>query len=256
MKRVRFSVGLYRRSIALCLCAGLTGAALRAQAKGAAVYREIDTAVQQRVKNVAGISDIERYDVYHGDDETHPVAEITVKATYRRGVGRSYKVLSQSGSFLIRKFGLFPLLKHERDLSQPGKMEHAWFTTANYSMRLKSKKLEPLNGRNCYEVAITPRQKAPNAIEGTLWVDAKDFSIVKVEGVASRRPSILAGTTQMMREYKNVLGYPMATRARAVSNSHFTGHTVVTIEYSDYRLLLRPMPEPAVGIAIADAGED
>jgi hypothetical protein len=241
----------------LCVCAGLNVSAMRAQTTpGAAVGREIDAAVQHRVSNVAGISDIERYDVYRGGDETHPVAEITVKATYRRGVGRSYKILSQSGSSLIRKFGLIPLLKHEKSLSQPGNMEHARFTTANYSMKLKSHKVEPLNGRECYQVAIIPRHKAPNAIEGTLWVDAKDFSIVKVEGVASRRPSILAGTTHMMREYKQVRGYAMATRARAISDGFLIGRTVVTVEYSDYHLLLGPTPESAGGVSVAEAGED
>lgn len=229
-----------RRFLAFFACAGLTSAAALAQAAGGAVYKEIDAAVQHRVRHVAAFTDVERYDVYHGQNQTSPAAEIVVKVTYRRGEGRSYQILSQSGSELIRKFGLIPLLNHENQLSQPGNMEHAWFTSANYEMKLKSDKVEPLDGHSCYQIAISPKQKAPNAIVGTLWVDAKDFSIVKVEGVASRRPSFLAGTTRMMREYTNVDGFPMATRARAVSNGRFIGRTVVTVEYSHYNLVLSP----------------
>jgi hypothetical protein len=253
----RFSSVKFRCRLSLfCACAGLAISAAHAQAAGAAVYEQIDAAVQHQASNVAAISDVEKYDVYRDGDEVHPVAEVIARMTYRRGVGRSYQILSQRGSTLIRKFGLIPLLNHEVHLSAPGTVEHTWFTTSNYQMKLKSKQLQNLHGRECYVVAINPRHKAPNMIDGTLWVDAKDFSIVKVEGVASRRPSILAGTTHMMREYEQVRGYPMATKARAVSDGGFIGRTVVTIEYSDYHLLLRPTPVPEGGESIADADTD
>lgn len=245
-----------RRLCILCACAGLATAAARAQVAGAAVYKEIDAAVQHRVRHVAAFTDIERYNVYRGHDETDSVAEITVKATYRRGMGTSYQILSQNGSGIIRKFGLIPLLKNENQLSQPGNMERAWFTSANYEMKLKSEQAEPLDGRPCYELAITPKHKAPNAIIGTLWVDAKDFSVVKVDGVASRRPSLLAGTTRMMREYANVNGFPMATRARAVANGLLIGRTVVTVEYSDYHLVLNPGPPSDAETSMAAAGAE
>lgn len=253
---IQLSPAFVRRFLLFCACAGLAASAARAQAPGATLYRQIDAAVQHRVKHVAAFTDVERYDVYRGHDETNSVAEITVRATYRRGVGTSYQILSQSGSDLVRKFGLIPLLNHEDQLSQPGSMEHSWFTSANYEMKLKSGTVESLNGRPCYQLAITPRHKAPNAIVGTLWVDARDFSIAKVEGVASRRPSVLAGTTRMMREYKDVNGFPMATRARAVSNGLMIGRTVVTIEYSNYHLVLNPGTTAAAGNSIASAGSE
>jgi len=245
-----------RRLFVFCAAAAFALAVAGAQTPGTAVYQQIDEAVQQRVDNVAGFTDIEKYDVYRGHDETHPAAEITVKMTYRRGVGRSYRILSQSGSDLIRKSGLIPLLNAETRLSDPGTLEHTWFTTANYQMKLKSSQPEPLNGSQCYELAIIPRHKGPSALRGTLWVNAEDGSIVKVEGVASRRPSILAGSTRMMREYRKINGYAMATHARAESDSHIIGRTVVTVEYSDYHLIFYPTPASAAGDSIAAAGED
>ena len=76
-------------------------------------------------------------------------------------------------------------------------------------------------------------------IEGILWVDASDNALVEIDGIASRSPSVFAGTTKMMRHYVNMGGYAMATRSRAESNSFFFGRTVVTIEYSDYEIQLR-----------------
>jgi len=40
----------------------------------------------------------------------------------------------------------------------------------------------------------------------------------------------------MMRQYAQVDGFPMATRARAESDSFLFGRTTVTVDYSDYHL--------------------
>jgi hypothetical protein len=75
-------------------------------------------------------------------------------------------------------------------------------------------------------------------INGTLWVDAETGAIAQLDGIASKSPSPFAGTTHMMRRYMQLNGFPMATHARAESNSFFLGRLVVTIDYSDYNLQL------------------
>jgi hypothetical protein len=107
-------------------------------------------------------------------------------------------------------------------------------------MKLKPGGAQQLDGRDCFVLDISPRRKAPNLLEGTLWVDEKDGSIVEIQGTASASPSVFTGPTRMMRHYANVNGYAMATHARAVSNSFLFGQTVVTIDYRDYQVELRP----------------
>jgi hypothetical protein len=74
---------------------------------------------------------------------------------------------------------------------------------------------------------------------GTLWVDAKDFTIVRLEGVASKSPSVLAGVTHMTRQYASMDGFSMATHARAESSTFLYGRTVLTIDYSGYQVEVR-----------------
>jgi hypothetical protein len=88
-------------------------------------------------------------------------------------------------------------------------------------------------------LALTPRRKAPYLIEGTLWVDTQDGTIVKIEGIGSKSPSIFTGPTHMMRQYANIDGFAEATRARAESSSVLLGKTVVTIDYSGYQIRLQ-----------------
>jgi len=208
----------------------------------AAVIARIDAAVRYRYDNVLGFTDIEHYAVFRGKDETHPAAEMTVKTTYRKGAGKSYVILSQSGSSLIMHFGLQPLLDNEKAVNEPGNVEHSWFDSENYEMKLHPGGLQPLNGRSCFVLETKARQKAPNMIDGTLWVDARDGQIAKIDGIASKSPSPFAGTTHMMREYANMDGFPMATHARAESSSFLFGRTVVTIDYSDYKLQIAGAP--------------
>ncbi len=218
----------------------LLGAMTTAQEpNAAAVIRRVDAAVTDRVENVLGFTDIEHYVIYRGNDETHPVAEMTVRDTYKKGAGKTYTVLSKSGPGIMQRFGLKPLLDNETSINQPGNVGKSWFTSANYEMELKPGGVQRVNSHKCFALAITPKEKATNMIDGTLWVDAQDGSIVEVEGVASKRPSIFAGTTHMMRQYVNIDGYPMATHARAESDSFLLGRFVVVIDYSGYQLQLK-----------------
>jgi len=223
-------------AIFLAACGGRTARAQEPDA--AAVIRGIDAAVHARYDNVLGFTDIEHYSVFRGDDETHPTAEMTVKDTYRKGVGKSYTMLSQTGSAFVVRIGLNPFLENEKIINLPGNVERSWFTSANYEMKLKPGGIQKMDGRDCYAFAVTPKLKASNLIAGTLWVDAKTYSIARIEGIASKNPSVFAGTTKMMRQYKDVNGFSMATHARAESAS-VVGRILVTIDYSDYQLQVR-----------------
>jgi hypothetical protein len=204
----------------------------------ATVIRGVDAAVMARVHGIAGYTVTEHYAVFHGQDEVHAVAERTVKTTYRPESGKSYQILSQSGSALIRGLGLDPLMESERNINLPGNVARSWITSANYAMVLKPQ-TQQVDGRTCLELAINPRRKAPNLIVGTLWVDAKDFTIVRLEGVASKSPSVLAGVTHMTRQYASMDGFSMATHARAESSTFLYGRTVLTIDYSGYQVEVR-----------------
>lgn len=201
----------------------------------ATAIRRVDAAVLTRVNRIAGYTVTEHYAVYRGKDETHPVAEMTVKTTYRRETGKSYQIVAQTGSSLIRRLGLDPLLEREKEINQPTEVAHSWITSANYDMKLKPG-TQSLNGHACLEFAITPKRKAPNLVAGSVWVDAKDFTIARLEGVASKSPSVFAGETHMMRQYAYIDGFSMATHARAESTTFLYGKTVVTIDYTGYQL--------------------
>lgn len=223
------------------LCAG-AGATKAQQIDNAAMLQKIDAAVKARLDGIAGYTDTEHYAVFRNKDEVHPVAEMTVKTTYKRETGKTYAILSQSGSAVIRNLVLGTILDNEQNVNQPGVREGSWITTANYEMQVKAGGIQKVDGRDCVAVTLTPRRKTPFLVEGTLWVEAKNGEIVKLEGKASKGSSLLTGPTQMMREYVDIGGFGEATHARAESDSFLFGPTVVTIDYRDYQIQLRTGP--------------
>ncbi|MBS1804804.1 MAG: hypothetical protein JST28_15680 [Acidobacteria bacterium] len=200
-----------------------------------AVIRDLDAANVARHNDVLEYTNTEHYKVFRGKDQVHPAAEMTVRVAYRKGAGKSYTIVNQSGSNVVLKYGLHPLLENERAINDPNRVARSWFSTSNYEMHLRPGVTRVIDGHNCLAVAISPRQKAPNMVEGTLWVDSRDHTLVEVEGVASKKPSVFAGTTKMMRRYVKMTGYAMATHAHAESSSFLFGRTAVTIDYSDYQ---------------------
>lgn len=214
-------------------------AAWAQQPDGRAIIHGLDAANQSRYEHVLSFSDVEHYVVFRGNDDLHPAAEMTVRVTYRKGVGKSYEILSQSGSDLVIKYGLRPLLDNEKALNDPAHVAQSWFASANYDMKLKPGVMQTIDGRPCMALAITPLRKAPNMIEGTLWVDAGDHTMAQVEGIASKSPSVFSGNAHMMRRYSTMQGYAMATHARAESHSMLFGRTVVIIDYRDYQFQIQ-----------------
>ena len=221
--------------------AWLGAAAVAAQQPDSStVIRGVDAAVKARLDGISAYTVTEHYAVYRNNDEAHPVAEMTVKTDYRGDSGKNYTILSQSGSEIVRKLVLGAILDNEKRINLPGIREGSWLTSANYEMKLHPGGTQRLDGRDCLVLGLSPKRKAPNLIEGTIWVDARDYSIVQIQGIASKSPSIFTGPAQVMRQYANVSGFAMATHARAVSNSHMFGETIVTIDYRDYQIRLRP----------------
>lgn len=210
------------------------------QPDAATVIREVDAAVKARIDHLAGYTVTEHYRVYRGKDGVHPAAEMVVKTTYKPDSGKSYVIVSQSGSALLRDLVLNTILQNEKHLNEPGVREGAWITSANYAMQLKPGGAEELDGRKCLVLELTPKRKAPYLIQGSLWVDAKDGSIVQLQGTSSKSASVVSGPTQMVRQYAEIDGYPEATHLRAQSSSFMLGETVVKVDYQNYHVELRP----------------
>lgn len=211
--------------------------------------QKIDASVASREDNLLGYTVTERYRIFRSRDRVHPAADMTVKTSYLKDAGKSYTILTQTGSGLLLNDVLGRILDSERFLTQPANRSQAVLTTANYTMSVKGDAVA--DGRNCLQVAMTPKRISPYLFRGSIWVDAQDGSIVRLDGVAAKSPSILTGPAHVSRDYEKIDGLPMATHASAVSDSWLLGQTRIEIDYTDYALTIRSQAGPEEGASRA-----
>lgn len=218
------------------LCLVLLGVAVSVPAEqdpNSSIVKGIDEAVHAREDHLLGYTVTEHYAVFRKRDETNPVAEMVLKTTYQRDSGKNFSVVSSSGSLVLRKL-LDEVLASEKKMTQPANRATALVTPANYEMTVKGP--AAIDGRNCIALVLKPRRESPYLFSGTLWVDAQNQAIVQLDGVASKSASLFAGPAQVSRQYATIGGFPMATHARAVTNSALLGQTVIKIDYSGYQI--------------------
>jgi len=209
------------------------------------VIRGVDSSVKDRLDRLAGYTVTEHYAVFRGHDTSKPTAEMLVRTTYRKETGKSYEILSQSGSSLWRNEVLKTLLENEQRMSRPGNVETALINSSNYEMKLDNNPAQMLNGRQCLVLDITPRRKSQYLFKGQLWVDAHDYAIVQLKGTAAKSAIFIANAAEVTRQYAEVENLPMATHAEAVSGSALLGQTVVKVDYSGYQMQLSGAPMKA-----------
>ena len=206
------------------------------------IIKRIDAAVYQRFNAVSGYTVQELYSLYHNGSST-PTATETVQTTYVRSTGKQYKTIAQTGSTLVRSAVLDRILAGEKEANLPANRESALLTSQNYDLRPEPGTVEK-NGRQCIVVDLHPRRKSPHLFTGKAFVDASDFTVVRLEGAPSQSPSFLAGETKVSRDYIKIDGFSMATHAEARSHSFFFGDTLITIDYAGYKIDLAPATKP------------
>jgi len=204
-----------------------------------AIIRGVDASVKNRIDRIADYTVTEHYMVFREKDGK-PVAEMLVQTSYRKGSGKSYSILSQSGSSLWRDEVLGTLLENEKKMSLPGNVETALINGSNYEMKLDADPFASLDGHDCLVLDITPRRSSQYLFKGKLWVDSHDFAIVQLQGTASKSAFFLAKAADVSRQYAEIEGLPMAMHAEAVSRSALLGETMVKVDYANYRLDLNP----------------
>lgn len=197
------------------------------------LIRQIDQAELRRESNLAEYTVSEYYTIKNS--HFSKPAEAIIETTYRRGQGKTYKVLSRSGPSLLRNRVLDRLLQEETQMSRGRMREQAILTSANYEMKLIGK--ESVGDILCDVLELTPKRKSPYLLKGRLWIDPLKMMVVRIEGKPPASASFFSGRPQVIREYKHLNGFALAHHSHAVSSSFFFGQSVVDIEYRDYHLI-------------------
>jgi hypothetical protein len=153
-----------------------------------------------------------------------------VQTVFRRPDQLQSTVKSQQGSTFIRTRVFDKILEAESETRAKKDKQQVDIIPVNYDFALVGS--EDCEGRPCYRMRISPKRRDKYSLDGEVWIDAEDYSIVRLHGVPARRPSIWTLKTEIDRRYTKVAGIWLPERMDSSSNIVVAGHSVLSIEYS------------------------
>jgi len=197
----------------------------------------VDNLIRQNSERAAALLHSEATRVYHlvyrgfpGDRE----AEMTVQAIFNSPSSKEFKVISQSGSRMILDRVFKKLMESEQEAAQPAISARTQLNRDNYSFELVGYEQTPSGG--LYVLRVNPKTKSKYVYRGTVWVDATDFAVTRIEGEPAQNPSFWTKRTEIHHEYKKVDAFWLPVRNESVSYIRLGGRATLTIEYKDYRV--------------------
>jgi hypothetical protein len=176
-------------------------------------------------------------------------AEMTVRFSFQRGVGKSYEIVSATNASGMSRRVLDRIVESEVEASRSLARDEGRMIPENYDFELLGTDI--LDGRNCYVLGLHPRKKSRFLIQGKAWVDAKCFGLLKVEGRPAANVSFWVGKPFITQEFQKYGDFWMSCHNRTVSDTFMFGKSELTIEYSQYELNTKDVQSVALHTAKA-----
>jgi hypothetical protein len=167
---------------------------------------------------------------YHGFPHAAE-ADMIVDASCNGANWKQFDVVSESGSRLLLDHVLKKLLKTEEEDALH--RSDSALTPANYTFSVVKSEMD--DGRLLYVLAVEPKQSRALLYRGTIWVDAHDFAVVKLDAQPARNPSFWIRNTQINRAYRKTGSFWLPGSDRSETKVRLGGTAVLTIMYDDYR---------------------
>jgi hypothetical protein len=123
-------------------------------------------------------------------------------------------------------------LEAETEASRPGDREDSRITPQNYSFTML--RADEVAGRKAYVIEVIPKEQKKYLMRGTIWLDAEDFAIVRIEGEPAKNPSFWIKRVQFEHKYEKHGPFWLAESDTSSSDVRIFGSTELRIDYFDY----------------------
>jgi hypothetical protein len=200
---------------------------------------QVATNLEQRnAQRAAALQEFEGKRVYRMQYRGFPGdkdAEMVVKVSFRAPNSKEFTVVSQSGSKFVIEHVFKKLMDGEEDAAKGENRHDTALTRQNYNFELVGYETGP-NGAQ-YVLRLLPRTKNKFLYRGKIWVDAKDFAVVRIEGEPGKNPSLWIKKTDIAHRYVKVNDFWLPAENHTESFIRLGGKAILSIEYQDYKII-------------------
>jgi hypothetical protein len=157
-----------------------------------------------------------------------------VDVKYQAPGTKEFTVRSSTGSKLIIDRVFKKLLEAEQEALKADAQTHTALNTDNYNFALVGSEDTPAGP--VYVLTVEPRTLDKFLYRGKIWVDAKDFAVVRLKAEPARNPSFWTKKSEIEQEYSKVNDFWLPALNRSVSSIRLGGRAELTIEYKSYQI--------------------
>jgi len=168
--------------------------------------------------------------------------EMVVKVTFHAPNSKDFTVLSENGSRFILDHILKKLLEAEEEAAKGDNRRNTALTRDNYEFDLTGYESTPNGGQ--YVLKLLPKKRNKFLYRGTIWVDATDFAVVRIEGEPGKNPSLWIKKTSIDHRYMKVDGFWLPVENHTESFVRLGGEAKLSIEYQDYKIVQTARSSP------------
>lgn len=170
------------------------------------------------------------YQVVDLDGKVH--AEEVGRMEFRAPDKKTFFVTSETGSGLIRRMALNPLISSEIEAAAGKEHHDSAISTDNYSLDLLGE--QQVGRHRCFVAQAVPKRQDKYLFEGKLWIDVDDFAVVRIEGHPAKKLSFWIQRADFVRQYQKLDGFWLPEKDQTFVQVRLYGKKVLTIEHENY----------------------
>jgi hypothetical protein len=193
---------------------------------------------QRNAQRAAALEEFEGKRIYRMQYRGFPSdkdAEMVVRVTFRAPNSKDFTVVSQTGSKFVIDHVFKKLLEGEQEAAKGDNRHDTALTRRNYDFELTGYESTPDGGQ--YVLKLLPRTKNKFLYRGKIWIDAKDFAVVRIEGEPGKNPSMWIKKTDIAHRYVKVNNFWLPAENHTESFIRLGGKATLSIEYQDYKII-------------------
>jgi hypothetical protein len=194
------------------------------------IFAELVTHNETRTAALVEYTAFRTYQVIDSNGKVR--AEEIGRMDYRAPDKKTFVVASESGSGIIRHLALNSLIASEIEAASGKQHQDSSITPANYTFNLLGE--QQVGPYRCFVVQANPKRKDKYLFEGKVWIDAKDFAVVRIEGHPAKKLSFWIERADFVRQYQKIGGFWLPLKDQTFVQVRLYGKSILTIDHKDY----------------------
>jgi len=196
----------------------------------------LQTYASRSARQTSDLASYTATSVIHAElPETKQQGEYEVKRQYSAPKSLLFTALHFTGDTFVKANVILRLMQSEVDHVQKDDGRLVAVTDANYKFSYKG--LRELDGRPVHIYQLKPHKKRLGLIRGIMSLDARTGSLVRLEGVPAKSPSVFLSKIKLEQDYADFGPFTLPVHVHSEAKASIVGKTIVDVYHRDYQVV-------------------